>query len=133
MRLGSSRPRASTGSDYMRGFALHLKDGVSRRSGRFDPGNLLGGRRAFLCRRGRAGDEALSEIACLRAGTPDSVRVAPETTEQREFVRRWGDQASLAGPNKANDTREPCRGSTYGAPSSGATISCFTIASRFSP
>jgi protein-tyrosine phosphatase len=42
-------------------------------------------------RAGLSGDEALRRIEALRAGKPGVTGDSPETDEQREFVRSWGE------------------------------------------
>jgi len=59
---------------------VHCWGGIGR------TGTIVG---CYLVRHGLSGEEALSEIARLRRGTPDAARPSPETPEQCERVRQW--------------------------------------------
>ncbi len=59
---------------------VHCWGGVGR------TGAIVG---CHLVRRGMTGDEALTEIARLRQGTPDGYKRSPETPAQAARVRTW--------------------------------------------
>jgi rhodanese/phosphatase family protein len=69
------RERARRGTTY-----VHCWGGAGR------TGTVVG---CWLVRHGLGGDEALTRIAGLRAGTPALWLDSPQTDEQREMVRRW--------------------------------------------
>ena len=49
-------------------------------------GTVIG---CWLVRNGRTADEAVAEIASLRAGTRKHRRRSPETDEQIKMIQRW--------------------------------------------
>jgi len=59
---------------------VHCFGGIGR------TGTVIG---CWLVRGGASPDEALATIARLRAGTREAAVPAPETWEQRDFVRQW--------------------------------------------
>lgn len=59
---------------------VHCWGGVGR------TGTVIG---CLLRERGRSSDDALADLARLRAGTDRARRTAPETPQQRDFVRGW--------------------------------------------
>lgn len=65
---------------------LHCFGGIGR------TGTVVG---CYLVEHGMSCEEALAEIARRRADTPDGWRRSPETTAQRDLVRRW---ASYGAP-----------------------------------
>lgn len=68
-----------------RGVYVHCYGGVGR------TGTVVG---CWLVRHGLTAEAALERIAAWRRGIPDGGRPSPETAEQREFVRRWGERES---------------------------------------
>lgn len=59
---------------------VHCWGGIGR------TGTVVG---CYLVRHGMNSEEALTEIARLRRGTPDGWKPAPETEAQRQMVRTW--------------------------------------------
>jgi len=59
---------------------VHCWGGVGR------TGTVVG---CYVVRHGMSGEQALTEIARLREGTPDGWRRAPETDVQHQMVRNW--------------------------------------------
>lgn len=65
---------------------VHCYGGIGR------TGTVIG---CWLVRHGLSADEALSQIAAWRAGTPDGWITSPETTAQRAMVSRWHEVENL--------------------------------------
>lgn len=59
---------------------IHCWGGVGR------TGTVVG---CYLVEQGMSGEEAMEELARLRAGTPKASRKSPETDEQEEMIQGW--------------------------------------------
>ncbi len=70
--------------DADRGVYVHCYGGVGR------TGTVVG---CYLVRHGRSAQEALDLIRTWRRHTTDAWRESPETEEQTDFIRSWGNGA----------------------------------------
>jgi ADP-ribosyl-[dinitrogen reductase] hydrolase len=84
---------------------VHCWGGVGR------TGTIAG---CYLVRHGMSGEQALAEIARLRAGTPDGHKTSPETPEQREFVRKWRERPRVGPRDLTNRARGVAVGAAVG-------------------